>query len=371
MGKLLIGLIIVVAVVIIYKLIQPRREKFNYAAVKRNYTATTTGRFDRPAQQLLAVTKSPVEKVRIITTHRAEEIRDQQGDNAANIFINRTIEQHRPDIVRMVADDNLELTEEEIHWLFEIHDAQIENAIARAGGADAMVGRVVGVGGVGGGAVDPQNVHDSVVVKSLNHILDRLKTLTGVIEPEYVTSVIASVRRHMGENTSAERTLKLVETYVSIVTPYGESPSVILARVWKRSGAEVNKSKLGREERGELIKGAVVEALADASAGGVVVCGSGIIARLLDSLNKRDIDPQLGNIVDLASVKDEIMGEVAKIYQRRDEEREKIEIADRTTDEEFNRSVIDEMGRHIDTYSEILNDADIALLKKQSIEAVL
>lgn len=170
---------------------------------------------------------------------------------------------------------------------------------------------------------DQQNVHDSKVNGDLNETLarircsvnrkDMLTEIAKYISDEYLQDDMKTdIARAQAtkKRTQAKYTLDTMARGEYIST-YKDTEDNILAMVWARCGNSRNATN------SDLMREAVVNALADAGDNGVVggtVCINGRCARVLSSLSLLDYDPTVGTALTFTAYRAQIMQETKEIF---------------------------------------------------------
>jgi hypothetical protein len=141
---------------------------------------------------------------------------------------------------------------------------------------------------------DPQNVHDSAVVKGLQQMYGRLRQIpaghSDAIVAEIRDAVLTSAMTEQ-RKLDALRVIDRVESSPSRVISLGDTDYNVLLKVWERSKLPTNTSVANS------MRNALVEALADCVEGEgaepPIVCSNGRVARFLGSLTLLDTDPAM------------------------------------------------------------------------------
>lgn len=162
---------------------------------------------------------------------------------------------------------------------------------------------------------DPQNAHDVQVNSDVKRTFD---TIAGDKVPFSVAYDAA--RNYITNNSNisneikekASKTLDYINTHnrnISILGGNGTEKEVF-ARVWGRTSAR------GNETNRNLMRDAVINALADAVENNSVVCPNGTTSRLLESPVLLDKDPKVGNINTFENLKNMIMEKGSMVVRR-------------------------------------------------------
>jgi hypothetical protein len=153
---------------------------------------------------------------------------------------------------------------------------------------------------------DRQNVHDSKVNADLN------QTLNKIAEVKDVKAELAELRAYI-ESADAEKKSRALQIFNimaagSPISTYNSTESYILAAVWCRSKHPRNAAN------SELMKEALVNAMADGIEGGSPVCINGRCARVLGSMVLLDFDESVGSAMTFDAYKNQIYTECKDIF---------------------------------------------------------
>jgi hypothetical protein len=159
---------------------------------------------------------------------------------------------------------------------------------------------------------DPQNVHDSQIIRDLKLTLEKLPPAGDT------TVTIDAARKFINDEwDEPEFKWKATTALVTIgrgefITTFASREDEIFDRVWRRCNEDGNKSSA------LLLKGAVARALADCvtSEPGAplnTVCINGRCSRIIGSLALLDYDPTVGGALSFEEYKNQILHETAEI----------------------------------------------------------
>jgi hypothetical protein len=227
---------------------------------------------------------------------------------------------------------------------------------------------------------DPQNVHDSKVNNDLRGVLARIKC---DVSP---AKSIQAAQKYIAENHTGDkaeramRTLELIATGSWIGT-YSDSEDRIFSYVWDRSEHQSNA------DNSDLMRDAVVDALADSVENNSLVCINGRTSRLLNSLTLLDFNPVVaGGALTFEAYKNQIFDETKTIIKQEAENAkfadnealrnvglsfsgEDVEV-DPTTEREWINSVKSEIDRNLSNYASKLTIGEIEKIKGECYAAV-
>ena len=162
---------------------------------------------------------------------------------------------------------------------------------------------------------DPQNVHDSSVIKDLNKTIIELRKTASEKTPQDVISEIRQyvIDNNRNEKLSTEKSNKINKVLDNItdmhpLSSYNETEASLLKLVWDRCNhIENSKNSVN-------MKRALLDELSNCIGdNGVVVCTTGRASRILGSLVMQDINPLLGKANTTEEYKNEILRRCNKI----------------------------------------------------------
>lgn len=156
-----------------------------------------------------------------------------------------------------------------------------------------------------------QSSHDSTANHDLRATFAKFKKSPMMVDNTYADIETFMDRADLSEDTmrKARETLARVKTGGRIST-FNDSEDNILATVWNRAYIPENE---GNED---LIKEAVIHALADGVDKGVVVCANGRTSRILNSLATLDHEQEDGGALTFEAYRNQIFGESQDIISR-------------------------------------------------------
>lgn len=158
---------------------------------------------------------------------------------------------------------------------------------------------------------DLQNVHDSVVVKSIKNSVDSLqKSTTQRIGVDESVAQIRNLVNGLPPSNKRSRALRVLDNIEqSTGTVYNSGMGVVdaLGLVWNRIGMHTDE-----KIRSNLIENLVNE-LSDSIEHGTVVCNAGKFARIIDTLNIADPDVK---IVNTDTLKSEMLAKCAHLRRK-------------------------------------------------------
>ena len=139
---------------------------------------------------------------------------------------------------------------------------------------------------------DPQNTHDSSVVNTIKRSYDRIKSTTVITSDPYFT--ISEIKEEINKNPviskekkeNAMKTLESIERNSNLVSYINEKEINILNLIWNRI-----KMKNGMNYQNAVEN--LINNLADSVEYGNVVCTSGRVNRVIDSLNGIDSEVEI------------------------------------------------------------------------------
>jgi hypothetical protein len=150
---------------------------------------------------------------------------------------------------------------------------------------------------------DPQNVHDSGITRHLEKAINMLDKSNPHPRP---WSEISYEISHFLEDSGNDDALDVFNYLVTAEMTHGltgKTELQILGLVWERIHAPVNRQDM------EALKNSLLEQLADCQEDGQVLCGSGRITRIVQSLEELDAE----HIVDLKPLW-AVKGEIANYF---------------------------------------------------------
>lgn len=160
---------------------------------------------------------------------------------------------------------------------------------------------------------DRQNVHDTKVNSDLNITLRKIKY---DVNPD-IDGCIIEARRFIDNVYAKEypgrvNDVKMVLDKINqggFISTFDMNENAIFAYVWERS-KHPNNAK-----NSQLIKTAIINALADSVENSQIVCINGRCARVLGSLNTLDFDPEVGSAMTFEAYKNQIFQETKSIIE--------------------------------------------------------
>lgn len=192
---------------------------------------------------------------------------------------------------------------------------------------------------------DSQNVHDSQVISTLENSINTIQTKTTILQNSQssyndIVNYI-SLYDDSDKKYNALKALKAIKKNNTIISKFELSEMEVLRLVWNRIKSEDN------EDSFTILKENLYNELVDMVQGDIVVCATGRVARLIDSLSGVD-DSIL--IKSKYMIRDEMMTKIAKIRNNllsieNDHDRARLESGTHTMQEEwesnFKRSIRD------------------------------
>lgn len=234
---------------------------------------------------------------------------------------------------------------------------------------------------------DPQNVHDSKVNEDLRKTLRKLRETAPRVDSR---AAIAECRKYIQEEyakdpdnarkvNDALRILDIISRGESIGT-FQDNEDRIFAVTWERTKHPRNR------RNADLMKEAVVNALADSIERGANVCINGRCGRVLNSLVTLDYDSGVGGAMTYEAYKNQIFqetqniikAEIARAKESPDDtmravgesyEGANVEVSPEA-EEAFKKYVKAEIDRNLDAYEGQLNPQEISQLKQECYAAV-
>ena len=210
---------------------------------------------------------------------------------------------------------------------------------------------------------DSQNVHDSQVVSTVKHSIDKLKKSTKIS-----TNKIQTVREirnllekqkkvlgpggtwvHTDKTKDAFKSLKKIESTDDSMYGTDMTGADALNLVWNRINNFKNDSKESEEseesikERSQTLKENLLDELSDMQEHGHTVCAGGRFNRIIDTLNV--VDPEV-KIMPTHAVNQEMMTKSAKIRtdmldEKSDVDKKKFEMGTHKDQDEFDLKLKD------------------------------
>lgn len=227
---------------------------------------------------------------------------------------------------------------------------------------------------------DPQNVHDSAVSKAMKESYDKIKEGAARSTPAAVKAEIMEfINKNKAENNNkAIRCLEKIYNNPALNTNLSGTDMDVLAAVWERSKDKKN------EKNKTNIQEAIVSALADMnpSTQGItddsMVCVTGRTGRLLESLTLLDHDKSMSKAATVEMYRNEIFDNAKKIIDTKiDSEKGVVgdyyrgNIKDEPTGAaEFKSSLVTDLNKMVDEYSDKLPAADLTKLKEECSAAI-
>ncbi len=233
---------------------------------------------------------------------------------------------------------------------------------------------------------DPQNVHDSAVVRDLKKTVEKLKITYEVEKPAQncYNDALMFIRSNdiysESKKVHAKEVLDYIMNMNSKIDAYNTDERTIFALVWQRSDHPLNVNNT------HLLKEAIVDALADCWVStGLPVCATGRTNRLLSALVLLDYDKDLAiaqttdayrneifdkcnkrikSIIELNSIGGQYQS-VAKNYNG-----ETNEEPDEALENKFKDVLRNEIDDIIEDYESILSAAECQNIKKECYAAV-
>lgn len=311
MSNLIIAIICVCIVILIYILIMRpasrRTARRKYKEMMRSGAAAL--------EDIDIAIAAMAEPAPVDIAHRANNMRiiaEQQDDPAArtmtmNFARNLVVHAINPRVPTEAADDDLYMLVQlaghfpQIMTAPQITHQTIDRVIAaaptRAKAAEDITEHFAAVNS------DSQNVHDSTFNKMMNESIDKLLECRRV-SPEAAIKEARIAAMSSANSTNAAKALDVIAKGL----PYGKHrEDVIFAAVWSRIHSASDDKK-------DTIREAVVAALGDCVERGEVVCTSGRVARIVESLTLVD-DIVDGGAATSDMYKNQIFGEVRDLMR--------------------------------------------------------
>jgi hypothetical protein len=233
-----------------------------------------------------------------------------------------------------------------------------------------------------------QNVHDSKVNGDLRSILRSIKSTSGNIDPK---KSISNARRYIYNDYQHEAdNAEIVKNAITSldraaqaehISTFNETEDRIFAYVWERS----NHPRNG--ENSDLMKEAIINALADGVENGKQVCINGRCARLLGSMTTLDFDRNVADgVMTYEAYRNQIFQEAGDVFNQ---EFERISASDDPDDKQLaayladpdkpvNQLLVDKfiadikliIDRNIDTYRDKFSADEIEAITAECYTAV-
>jgi hypothetical protein len=164
---------------------------------------------------------------------------------------------------------------------------------------------------------DPQNVHDSAVIKDLNKTIIELRKTSSEKTPDQNINeirqyIIGQVRKGSISSAKANKINKVLDNITDMhpLSSYNETEANLLKMVWDRTNHQVNAGN------SESMKTALIDELANCMGdNGVVVCTTGRASRILGSLVLQDVNPILGAANTTEEYKNEVYRRCNKLIK--------------------------------------------------------
>jgi hypothetical protein len=232
---------------------------------------------------------------------------------------------------------------------------------------------------------DSQNVHDTSVNADLRETLAKLKQGNGgrVDIPRAFAEAEQFIRgKYAADPDNREKVAQALAVLAVMsrgeyIYTYNDTESNIFAHTWARAKHPRN---IARED---LIKTAIVNALADSVENGNIVCVNGRCGRVLNSLVTLDFDPSVGSAMTFEAYRNQIFQEVKEIIDKEIDKAKNsgdAELAEYAksfdsgdpledggpAEERFKRQLKNSLDKHIDSYRDKLGEREIEQVRQEA-----
>lgn len=310
--------------------------------------------------------------------YRIENFNDRMYDDE-NTYLRRILDDNQDGILAAFDDVITKIPEIRKQNLEERKQDAIKNAGTKEEAAENFLDASTKF------TSDPQNVHDPKVNEDLRDILRRLRKSANISPGDS----IKEARKYISENYTsnidrikANKALQVLDTISkrNTISTFNDTEDNIFAATWGRTSHPRNK------DNAELMRGAIVDALADCMEDNGTVCINGRTARVLNSLTLLDYDPAMSGAKTYEAyknqiyqeTKDIISDEVQKAKNSPDDklravgesfEGKNVEI-DEQTERIFIETVKNEISLNIDHYDTKLTEKERSQLKEECCAAI-
>ncbi len=167
---------------------------------------------------------------------------------------------------------------------------------------------------------DSQNAHDSGVQRGMKNTITKLRDLNRYNQyAKTPDKTHQEIKEYLQKSSNLTKQIKtkalttldrMMKTGNAQISETGTSEREIMSMVWNRIHANANKHNI------DNLKESLAGQLADSSVGGIPVCPSGRVTRVLSSLDKIDADPEMGELKPKWALTEELNSLAAKVREQ-------------------------------------------------------